>query len=115
MVGFNHIITFNQNGKITDYQKSYNKEYAKKLNIYLPLNFNNKKRYIAELSVAVNNTFPKQIIKVEGYKSDTDLNLYQFDLTNLYNLQARKELGLFKFKLYSDNHRTKFESEVFRI
>lgn len=115
MTGFNHVIVFNQNGKISDYQKAYNKENAKTIRICLPLNFNNKKNYKAELSVAINNTYPTQVETVEGYKSETDLNVYNFDITQLYYLQAKRKLGLFKFKLYSDDGRTKFESEAFRI
>lgn len=115
MVGFNHVIVFNQNGKVIDYQKSYNKENAKKVKVILPLNFNNKKNYKAELSVAINNTYPKEIRTAEGYKSESDLNVYDFDLTQLFFLQTNKKLGLFKLKLYSENNRIKFESEVFRI
>lgn len=115
MIGFNHVIVFNQNGKVVDYQKTYTKEDAKTIRVCLPLNFNNKKNYRAELSVAINNTYPTQVEIVEGYKSETDLNVYNFDVTQLYYLQAKKKLGLFRFKLYSDNGRTKFESETFRV
>lgn len=119
MVSFNHIITFNNNGKITDFQKSYSDNYLKTLNVFLPLNYNNKKQYHAELSAAVENTYPRQIVTVEGFKSDTDLNKYVFDLSELYrslhSSSTRKRLGLCKIKLYSDNGRVKFESESFRI
>lgn len=116
MVGFNHFITFNNNGRITDYQRNYTKDYAKQVHIYLPPNFNNKKQYNAVFSVAVLDTYPKQILTVEGEKSDTDLNKYTFDLTNLYlQLKSQNKLGLCRVKLTSDNGRTKFESESFRI
>lgn len=118
MVGFNNIIVFNNNGKITDYQKSYNNEYAKIVNIFLPLNFNSKKQFKAELSMSVDNTYPKEVVKVEGYKSETDLNKYIFDLSELYRnyyVAQKKKPGLCKIKLYSDNGRVKFESESFRL
>lgn len=115
MVGFNTTIVFNNNGKIIDYQKAYNQNYGKTVNIFLPLNFNNKKNYKAEMSVAINNTFPKEIEIVEGVKSDSDLNKYTFDVTQLYYLNVKKKLGLSKIKLYSSNGRTQFESESFRL
>lgn len=116
MIGYNYIIVFNQNGKIQDYQKAYNSETAKTINLFLPLCFNNKKQYRAELSIAVNNTFPKQIITVCGKKAENDLNKYIFDLTAIYSSTLTKnKYGLCKFKLLSDNGRVKFESESFRI
>lgn len=118
MVGYNNIITFNNNGKVTDYQKAYNDNYAKILNVFLPLSFNNHKCYHAELSMAVNNTYPKKVIRVDGVKSDTDLNKYIFDLSEIYRLYyeaQNKKPGLCRVTLYSDNGRAKFESESFRI
>lgn len=115
MVGFKNSIVFNQNGKVVDYQKSYNKEYDKTLSVFLPLNFNNKKHYRAELSISLNNTYPKQIEIVEGYKCEDDLNKYEFNLTQLYLLDMKKKLGLCRFKLYSDNGKVRFESESFRL
>ena len=114
MVGFNYVITFNNNGKITDYQKDYNKETSKIVNAFLPLNYNNKKNYKAVMSVAVANTYPTQVLKVEGYKSESDLNKYIFDLTQLYN-STKKKYGLCRIELFLDNGRTKFKSESFRI
>lgn len=118
MVGFNNIIVFNNNGKIIDYQKSYNKEYAKILNIFLPLNFNNKKNYHIELSMAIDNTYPREIIKIDGVKSEEDLNKYTFNLSELYRnyyVAQKKKPGLSRIRLYTDNGRVKFESESFRI
>lgn len=115
MVGFNHIVIFNNNGKITDFQKAYNKESQKTLSVFLPLNFNNKKRYKAVLSIAVNNTYPKRIETVEGFKSEADLNKYVFDITQMFALNANKKFGLCRVKLVDDNNRTQFESESFRL
>lgn len=115
MVGFKHKITFNNNGKITDYQKSYNDNYSKIVEVFLPLNFNNKKKYKIRLSASINNTFPKRIEEVEGIKSDTDLNKYTFDVSNLFLLTKNSKLGLCKIRLINDSNRIKFESESFRI
>lgn len=116
-IGFFHVITFNNNGKITDYQKSYTDNYDKKLKVFLPLNYNNKKEYTIILSVSINNTFPKQIEKVIGYKDDTDLNCYIFNLSELYRkYSSLKKIGLSKLTLLNENsNRTKFQSESFRI
>lgn len=114
-IGFNHTITFNQNGRVVDYQKEYNKLNAKRVCVILPLNHNNKKENNIELSVAINNTYPRQIEKVKGYKSDTDWNMYYFDITQLIDVKKRKNIGLSKIKLYSNKGRVKFESEHFRI
>lgn len=115
VVGFNHVITFNNNGKVTNYQHSYNKNNAKKLTVFLPLNFNNKRKFTCNLSVAVTNTYPTQIEVVEGIKSETDLNCYEFDVTQLYLLNARRRFGLCKIKLLKSNGRTEFESEAFKL
>lgn len=115
MTGFVYNITFNQNGKITDYQKSYNRDNSKIVNIFLPLNYNNKKEYNAILSVAINNTFPRKIVYAEGFKSLTDLNKYTFDITQLYLQEKDKRLGLCEIRLTTDNNRTKFKSESFRL
>ena len=115
MVGFNNIITFNNNGKVTDYQRAYNKEYGKTLKVFLPLNFNNKKDYIAKLTVAINNTYPKEIKIVEGIKSETDLNCYEFDLTQLFYKLVKKQIGLCRVCLVTDKGRVRFESESFRV
>lgn len=116
-VGFNNIITFNNNGKVTDYQRAYNNNYDKTLKVFLPLNYNNKKEYLAILSVSINNTFPKQIEKVIGYKDDTDLNCYIFNLSELYRIyEPLKKIGLSKLTLLNENtNRMKFQSESFRI
>ena len=115
-VGFNHIIIFNNNGKIVDYQKAYNNQYAKTVKIFFPSNINNRKNYSAILSTAINNTYPKQVEFVEGVKSETDLNCYVFDLSEIYrkykNLQ---KIGLTRVKLICDSGRDKFCSETFRI
>lgn len=116
-VGFNYVITFNNNGKISDYQKSFNNNYAKIVKIFLPLNYNNRKEYEAILSVSINDTFPKQIETVLGYKSDSDLNCYIFDISELYRkYKSFKKLGLTRLKLLcSNSNRTKFQSESFRL
>lgn len=114
-VGFNHVITFANTGKVTDYQKSYTENYAKIIKCYLPLNFNNKKNYHAILSVAINNTYPKEIVKVDGIKSETDLNCYEFDVSEVYRqYYPTKKIGLMKITLLNDNGRAKFQSETFR-
>lgn len=116
MVGFNNVIVFNNTGKVSDYQKSYNDNYAKTLKVYLPAYFNNKKLYDAVLSTAINNTFPKQIETVVGIKSEYDLNCYEFDLSDLYaKYKQHNKIGLTRFTLYCDNGRQKFQSESFRI
>ena len=115
MVGFIYNITFNQNGKIIDYQKSYNNTYGKVINIFLPLNFNNNKEYKAQLSIAINNTFPREILFIDGYKCNDDLNKYAFDLTQIYLQDKDKRLGLCEIRLLTENNRTKFKSESFRI
>lgn len=115
-VGFNHIIVFANTGKISDYQKSYNDNYAKTVKCFLPLNFNNKKQYQAILSVSINNTFPKEIVEIIGYKSDTDLNCYNFDLSEVYKqYKTQQKIGLTRFTLIEDDGRVKFRSESFRI
>lgn len=115
MVGFNHVITFNNNGKVTDYQRNFNKNNAKKLTVFLPPNFNNKRNFNCTLSIAVLNTYPTQVEVIEGCKSDTDLNCYEFDVTQLYLLNARRKFGLCKIKLLKGNGRTEFESEAFKL
>lgn len=115
-VGFNNIITFSNNGKISDYQKAYDNNYGKIIKTYLPLHINNKKDYEAILSVSINNTFPKQIEIVKGYKNETDLNCYIFDVSELYRkYYENKKLGLTRLKLMCDNGRVKFISESFRL
>ena len=115
-VGFNYIITFNNNRKISDYQKSFNNNYDKHIKFFLPLNFNNKKDYKAYLSVAINDTFPKKIEKIVCYKSETDLNCYEADISELYrNYEMLKKIGLCRFNLDCDDGRSKFISETFRI
>lgn len=115
-VGFNNTIVFANTGKVMDYQKSFSDNYAKILKVFLPPNFNNKKQYKAILSVSINNTFPKEIENVLGVKSDSDLNCYIFDVSELYRkYQSLKKLGLTQFRLFADDGRTKFKSESFRI
>lgn len=114
-VGFNHIITFDKNGKILDYQKAYTDNYAKELKVFFPLNFNNKDDYAAILSVAINDTFPKQIETAVGSKSDTDLNCYIFDISELYREYKNfNKLGLMKIQLFYNDGKCKFTSESFR-
>lgn len=118
MVGFINSIVFNNNGKIIDYQKSYNDNYSKILNIYLPLNYNNKKNYTAKLYMAIDNTYPREIISVQGNKSDTDLNKYIFDVTEIFKeqyIKQKRKPGLCRIKLSVDDGRIKFESESFRL
>ena len=114
-VGFNYVITFNNNGKVTDYQKSYNENYGKFIKIFLPLNFNNRKNYNCILSVAINNTFPKVVESVLGCKEELDLNCYNFDISELYRKYgSMRKLGLMRIKLLEDDGRCKFTSESFR-
>lgn len=118
LVGFNNNLVLGKRGKIYDYQKSYNNENSKLLNVFLPLNFNNKELYTMELAMAIDNTFPKDVVIVKGVKSETDLNKYMFDLTNLYRnyySAQNKKPGLCKIKLYSENENLIYESENFRI
>lgn len=115
-VGFNHIITFANTGKITDYQKSFTDNYAKTLRCFLPLSFNNKKQYKAKLSIGINNTYPKEIVEVIGTKSETDLNCYDFDLSQVYSQYGYfKKIGLIRLTLQRDDGRVKFQSETFKI
>lgn len=115
-VGFNNNIVFANTGKIIDYQKSFNDNYAKILNVFLPPSFNCKKQYKAILSIAINNTFPKEVENVLGVKSESDLNCYIFDVSDLYRkYQLLKKLGLSQFRLFAEDGRTKFKSESFRI
>lgn len=116
MVGFNHIITFKNTGKVSDYQKAYNNNYSKTLKVYLPLNINNKKRYTALLYISINGTFPKDIKIIEGTVVESDLNCYMFDVSELYReYKADNKIGLAKFKLVRDDNRVKFQSESFRV
>lgn len=115
MVGFDNYITFNKDGKILDYQKSYNSLSTKKLSVFLPLNYNNRSPYKAKLYISINNTFPKRVEFVEGIKCEDDLNKYEFDLTQFYVLNTFRKVGLSQFVLYEDNNEVKFQSEVFRI
>lgn len=114
-VGFNHIITFDKCGKISDYQKAYNNDYAKTVKIFLPLYISNKNFYNCYLYVSINNTFPKEIIKVCGDKSNTDLNCYIFDLSEIYRqFEPFKKIGLSQIVLM-ENNKYIFKSETFRI
>lgn len=114
-VGFNHVITFANTGKVTDYQKNFNDNYAKIIKCFLPLSLNNKRQYQACLTVGINDTFPKEIITVEGKKSDTDLNCYEFDVSEVYRLYYKtKKIGLMKITVSKENGRVVFQSETFR-
>lgn len=114
-VGFNHIITFSRLGDITDYQKHFNDNYAKTIKCFLPPNINNKNFYRAHLEVGINNTFPKKIVKVVGDKSDTDLNCYIFDISDVYKqYEFLNKIGLMKVILTEDNGTIIFQSESFR-
>lgn len=115
MVGFESIVTFNNNGSVRDKQKAFHNEYDKKLIVFLPLSFNNKKRYRAELSTAFDDTYPKRIVIVAGEKSETDLNCYTFELSEMFQAVQHSKVGLSKVILYTDKGRKKFESELFRI
>ena len=116
MVGFSYIITLNNNGKITDYQKSFDNNYKKEIKVYFPLQINNKKNYQALLSVSINNTFPKEIETVIGVKDDTDLNCYIFDVSEIYNkYKYFKKLGLSKISLLCEDNRPRLISESFRF
>lgn len=115
MVGFSHNIILNDYGKIEDYQKNYNQNYSKILNVYLPLKFNNKKHYKAELQVSITNTFPKRVESVTGYKVETDFNRYEFDVTQLYYLNIKRKFGLCQIVILDDKDNVVFKSENFRL
>lgn len=114
-VGFNHIITFDRKGKVIDYQQSYNDNYAKTIRCFLPQNINNRNCYRAHLAVRINNTFPVMIVKVVGNKSETDLNCYNFDLSDVYEqYKVFNKIGLMQVILTEDNDDLIFKSESFR-
>lgn len=114
-VGFNHIIAFNRKGKVVDYQKSYNDNYAKTIRCFLPQNISNRDCYRAYLAVDINNTFPAMIVKVVGKKSETDLNCYDFDLSDVYEqYKVFDKIGLMQVILAEDNDDLVFKSESFR-
>ena len=115
-VGFDFVITFDKDGEISDYQKSFNLNYSKNISIYLPLNFNNREKCRPRLLVSINNTFPKQVEIVEGHKCENDLNKFDFDVTQLYYLAMHRKFGLCQFILYSDDYEEiKFKSRNFRV
>lgn len=115
-VGFNHKIVFANTGKVSDFQKCFNDNYGKLVSCYLPLDINNRKHYTAVLSIAINNTFPLQIVDVYGKESETDLNCYQFDVSEVYRqYHESRRIGLAKLTLKRDSGRNRFQSETFRI
>ena len=115
-VGFKYKIVLSNNGKIADYQKSYDNNYDKEIRVYFPLQINNKKNYKAILSMSINNTFPKQIESVIGVKDDTDLNCYIFNVSELYvKYKPVKKIGLSKVSLLTEDGRPKLISESFRF
>lgn len=114
-VGFNHIITFSRTGKVTDYQKNYNDNYSKTIKCFLPLNINNRNCYKIYLNVGINDTFPKKLIKVVGKKLNTDLNCYEFDISNVYaRYKTLNKIGLMQIILTENNGDLIFKSEAFR-
>lgn len=116
-VGFNKIITFDEQGKITDYQKSFSNNYSKIVKIYLPMKFcsNDYIKQTPMLMININNTFPKIVEKILGVKSETDLNCYIFDLSVFYaNYYNEHKIGLSKFILENDNNII-FTSQTFRV
>lgn len=115
MVGFRTVVVFNNNGKVTDRQIAYDDNYGKELVVFLPLNFNNRKQFTAELTTSVEDTYPKRLVTIEGKKSETDYNCYTFDLTKLLEATKNFKLGLSKVILYTDRRRKRFESELFRM
>ena len=114
-VGFNHIITFDRKGKVINYQQSYNDNYVKTIRCFLPQNINNRNHYRVHLAVKINNTFPAMIVKVVGNKSETDLNCYDFNLSDVYEqYKVFDKIGLMQVILTEDNDNLIFKSELFR-
>lgn len=116
MIGFNAIITFDNMGNISDYQKAYNNCYAKKVKIYLPMKYITEESQKAVLNMAVNNTFPLVIEESLGVKSKTDVNCFEFDVSVLYKKYHEDlKIGLSKFILYSQNGNIEYTSQTFRV
>lgn len=117
MIGFNLIITLDDCGKVTDYNKSYNNFYAKKVTLFLPMKYSFKMPQTPHLLTAINETYPLDIEDTIGKKSETDLNCYCFDVTNMYNKYCDDgRIGLTRFILRSADDNTQlFTSQTFRV
>lgn len=120
MVGFDCVAVFDSNCKLLDYQKAYTDNYMKTLNAFLPSEvgrkLKNKNRYVTVLNTAINDTYPKQIVKTDGALSDTDFNCCIYDITNLFEIDKSKRLGLSKIVVIDTNkNRTIYETELFRL
>ena len=118
MIGFSLIITLDDCGKITDYKKAYDDFYAKKVIIFLPMKYSFKIPQTPHLLTAINETYPLNIEDTIGKKSETDLNCYCFDVTNLYNkYYDSSRIGLTRFILQSadDDDTQLFTSQTFRV
>ena len=115
-VGFNFVVTLDKQGKITDYQKSYNDNYAKIVKVFFPLCFNNKDITAnATMITAINNLpMSKETYVTTGIKVMSDLNCYTFDVSNLYEKYKNDDkIGLSKV-CYSCSS-FDFDSEAFRV
>lgn len=115
MIGFDLIITLDNQGKVTDYKKAYNDFYAKQVKIFLPMKCS-KKDYTPYLLTAINETYPFVVEETLGKKSKTDLNCCCFDVTKLYNKYCDDgRIGLSKIAIYDDDSEMMFSSQTFRV
>lgn len=113
MVGFTNNIVFDIKGKIIDQQIGYTNNYKKVIKAFLPFSFNPENLFTkATINIAIQNTFPRKIISICGYPTDSDPNCYVFDITNIYTKYLKNGLGLMSIDIVCDNQ--KFKSHSFR-
>lgn len=116
-VGFDKVIVFDNYGKVLDTQTNYNENYKKTITAFLPYSLKFDFNKIPDdlepmLLVSINNTFPKQIVTINGLTSVTDYNKFRFDISDIEHKYQNNGLGLMQVVIKQYNK--VFKTDTFR-